>query len=376
MAVRYWVGGGASTNWNATSNTNWATSSGGANNASVPTTGDEVIFDANSGSGTSVMNVSLSLVAFDCNGFTGTLTHNSAITLTISGNDASASVNGVAYRLGSGMTYTVAAGSSANTFTSTSGTTTLNSNGKLMANSTFNGAGGTFTIAGPSFSFSSAAGMTLTAGTFDCATNNPDINLAAFASNNSNTREVKCGNGTWTFTPTTASGNVWDYTTITGLTHTKNSSNFVINCVNSPSSGGNFVTGGNTIVYNNITFNGSSSQNREQGISGAIKCNNLTLNDAFIWVVNSSATSTIQGVLTCTGTSAHPVNIYTQNSGGTSFATIDLTNASPSNVWTEVRGIHFTTSTFTAASSFDQGGNTGVSITNPATTSGGGLIIG
>jgi hypothetical protein len=46
MADRYWVGG--SGNWNATSTTNWAASSGGASGASAPTSADNVIFDTNS----------------------------------------------------------------------------------------------------------------------------------------------------------------------------------------------------------------------------------------------------------------------------------------------------------------------------------------
>ena len=45
MADRYWVGGTG--NWNST--TKWSTSSGGASGASVPTSSDNAIFDANSG---------------------------------------------------------------------------------------------------------------------------------------------------------------------------------------------------------------------------------------------------------------------------------------------------------------------------------------
>ena len=47
MADRYWVGGSGS--WNSTSK--WSTTSGGASGASVPTSVDNAIFDANSGSG-------------------------------------------------------------------------------------------------------------------------------------------------------------------------------------------------------------------------------------------------------------------------------------------------------------------------------------
>jgi hypothetical protein len=45
MATRYWVGGAG--NWSST--TKWSASSGGASGASVPTSADDVVFDANSG---------------------------------------------------------------------------------------------------------------------------------------------------------------------------------------------------------------------------------------------------------------------------------------------------------------------------------------
>lgn len=58
MANRYWVGGSGT--WNASSTTNWSTSSGGASGASAPNTGDAAIFDANSNTGTNDFTVTLS----------------------------------------------------------------------------------------------------------------------------------------------------------------------------------------------------------------------------------------------------------------------------------------------------------------------------
>lgn len=46
MANRYWVGDGGT--WNSSSSSHWSTSSGGTGGASVPTTEDDVFFDANS----------------------------------------------------------------------------------------------------------------------------------------------------------------------------------------------------------------------------------------------------------------------------------------------------------------------------------------
>lgn len=50
MATRYWVGGNGY--WHKTATANWSATSGGAGGASAPTSADDVIFDANSGSGT------------------------------------------------------------------------------------------------------------------------------------------------------------------------------------------------------------------------------------------------------------------------------------------------------------------------------------
>jgi hypothetical protein len=49
MATYYWVGGSGT--WDATLKTNWASASGGAGGAGVPTSADNCLFDANSGTG-------------------------------------------------------------------------------------------------------------------------------------------------------------------------------------------------------------------------------------------------------------------------------------------------------------------------------------
>jgi hypothetical protein len=47
MANRFWVGGTA--NWDITAGSKWSTVSGGSGGSAVPTTSDDVFFDANSG---------------------------------------------------------------------------------------------------------------------------------------------------------------------------------------------------------------------------------------------------------------------------------------------------------------------------------------
>ena len=82
-ASRYWVGGGSSVNWNATGNTNWAGSSGGAGNQSVPAATDDVFFDTTASSAT--ISATITILSFTKSvGYTGTITRNAV--LTVAGN--------------------------------------------------------------------------------------------------------------------------------------------------------------------------------------------------------------------------------------------------------------------------------------------------
>lgn len=319
MATRFWVGGGSSTNWSATANTNWAATSGGANNASVPTTGDAVVFDASSGAGTSVMDVALSLIAMDCNGFTGTLTHNVSITLTISGNDAGAPASNT-LRFSSGMTYTAASNSRLITMTSTSGTSSITCNGKTIGSLTCNGVGGTFQQS-DSLLIRSDGTLTLTNGTFNA--NGFDVTAGFVSSNNSNTRTMTMGSGTWTLAG--FNGNLWDYTTTTGLTHTPTAAPIIWN-INNPNGGSTFVSGGKS--YGPLTINGNVSggtQNSRSLGSGSPTFAALTINSSCY--LNLSNTITITGALTING-SAFNSMVQMQGPSGAVTVTFNLGAAS------------------------------------------------
>ena len=90
MATRYWVTGGTG---NYDSTTNWSTSSGGVSGATVPTSADDTIWDANSGAGTVAINVSSEAKSIDFTNFTGTVDFQD--TLAVFGN----------MTLGAGMTF-------------------------------------------------------------------------------------------------------------------------------------------------------------------------------------------------------------------------------------------------------------------------------
>jgi len=113
MAARFWVSGG---NGNINSTTNWSATSGGASGASVPTSADDVTFDAN-GDSNATINVTATWLSLTItSGYTSTMTHNAV--LTVAGN--------VTF----GANYTIA-GSSSMTISATS---TITSNGKTWPN--------------------------------------------------------------------------------------------------------------------------------------------------------------------------------------------------------------------------------------------------
>lgn len=79
IADRYWVGGTA--DWNGTAASKWATSSGGAGGASEPGTGDNVFFDAASGTVTVTVTGGVNCQDITFTGFTGTLAGTATIAI-------------------------------------------------------------------------------------------------------------------------------------------------------------------------------------------------------------------------------------------------------------------------------------------------------
>lgn len=82
MASRYWVGGSGT--WVGGNTANWSATSGGAGGASVPTSADDVFFDANSGGGNIAGTGDAKTI--DMRGFTGTFTSSGNTIYLASGN--------------------------------------------------------------------------------------------------------------------------------------------------------------------------------------------------------------------------------------------------------------------------------------------------
>lgn len=212
MASRYWVGGTA--NWDATAGTKWSTTSGGAGGAAVPTTADDVFFDANSGSGVVTISATANCLTLDASAFAGSITHN-AVTLTVAG---------TLFKLKTSADGWTAVASSVITFTST-GSVSIDTSGKTLGSVTLNGAGGVFTLASALTNLATST-LTLTAGHFDA--NDFDVNVGAFDSSNSNTRTLSMGNGNWYLSSVTDASSVWTTATYTNLTFNKEGANITI----------------------------------------------------------------------------------------------------------------------------------------------------
>lgn len=76
---KYWVGGDGNTNDSA----HWAATSGGAGGAGVPASSNEIVVDANSGTGTMIVNANLACRSFRSAASAITLQKNSSIALNI-----------------------------------------------------------------------------------------------------------------------------------------------------------------------------------------------------------------------------------------------------------------------------------------------------
>jgi len=118
MASRFWVTGGTG-NWNDTSN--WSATSGGASGASVPGSADTAAFDASSGAGTAMLDISPTIQTLTCTGFTGTLAFG---TNTISLNSTGTIFTGATTMTVTGTPLIICTNSSATSRTITPGAVT------------------------------------------------------------------------------------------------------------------------------------------------------------------------------------------------------------------------------------------------------------
>lgn len=239
---------------------NWSATNTWVGNI-VPTLTDDVVLDGTSGAVT--IDTNATCRSLDCAGYTATLTHAAAVTLTIG--DTTAGAGNVALRLASGR-YTLGnSATSAIVFASTSATQqTITTAGNTLGNVTWNGAGGKWQLADALIA--TGGTLTLTAGSLD--TNGQAVAAVGLASTNTNTRSLTLGTSTFTLSGTTTA---WDTTTTTGLTFSAASST--------------------------VTFTGAATMS-----SGALTFGTVTCNAAGAFTLPAAACAF--GTLTRTGTAS------------------------------------------------------------------------
>jgi len=272
--------------WDGTAGTKWALTSGGAGGEAVPTTADDVYFDANSAGIVTIATGNTGAKSIDCTGFTGTIAGTVAITvgggITIS--------SGMTYSYTGSITITgtgtlISAGNTLNNIFRIDGTSIVVTLGDALniASRTLNVLAGTF----------DTAGYTFTGGTL-------------FSSNAIN-RSVILNSSTLTLSQTTAI----DFLTSTNLTFNAGTSQITLSGTSAS------IAGGSQTFYN-VTFTSASAGTRN--ITGANTFNNLTLNASATGLSQLSIADnqTVNGTLTCAGTSAIQRGFVRSNTIGTS----------------------------------------------------------
>lgn len=182
MANRYWVGGTGT--WDAADTTHWSATSGGASGAAVPTSADDVFFDA-------LSNATGYTVTIGANANTRSVN----IAGPASGNVTFANVAfqwniyGNLTTAGTGITWSLA--STPFNFKSTSTGNTITTNGLVLANSVvFDGVGGSW-ILQDNYTTGATQSFTLTNGILDL--NSKTLSVGLFSSTNSNVRTLAFG---------------------------------------------------------------------------------------------------------------------------------------------------------------------------------------
>lgn len=314
MADRYWVGGTG--DWDASNTTNWSTTSGGTGGASVPTSNDDVFFDANSGSGTATVGASINCANLNFTGYTG----------TFAGGSWYIYVHG-SLTLAPGMTHTYGGRYQ---FQGSPSGATITSAGHTISRVIINGTGDWTLQDNLVTSFGVSNSFTLVQGTVSF--NNFNVTYSGYlVTLGSGTKVLNAGTGTLT-------GSGISVSSATNQTLNTSSSSLIINTTGSPGSPRAFIDPpvGGSLTFTNVTISGGR-----------------TTTAPYQDPVYIYATVTITGDFTATGTAQRPLTLF----GIRGSSTINVTGTV---VLTDVNLHHMTCGgTWAGTRVGDAGGNTG-----------------
>ena len=333
MANRFWVGG--TDNWDGTAGTKWALTSGGAGGQAVPTSIDNVHFDASSGS----VTVTISGIGTDvCNnldftGFTGTFSDNNVDTqLNIYGS----------LTLGAGMTFSLTATNSDIQLLGT-GSFNIATNGIIITCSLSpNISGGTWTLQ-DDLNISNI--LNVNQGTFNA--NNKNVNIVTLYSSYATSRTLTMGSGTWILTGT---GTVWDCSISTGLTLNCNTS--TIKLIGDTTATQSVFHGGGLTYYN---FWDASTGTGVEFVYESNTFNNFKIDTGRKFRFYDGTTTTVSS-LTAIGSPGNIIQLLHVTTNWTLFCSSGNITVDYCQIWnsTATGG-----ATFNATNSIDSGGNTG-----------------
>jgi len=307
----YWRGGTG--NWSDT--TKWATTSGGAGPAAIPTSLDAVIFNSASNATAYVATIDIGITIARCASFnmagpgSGNVTLAGSVSIAFHGNVTFAAT-------GITRTYTGAMSWAGN------GSYTFNTNGLALASScTVNGIGSTWTL-GFNTNIGALSTFIVTYGSFSTSASNYSITAGTFSSNNSNIRTINLNGSTLTL----GSSGPFQVTS-TNLTFNAGTSTITMDA-----SAPTFSGGGQT--FYNVTFN------QPTGLTATINgTNTFTANLTFtgrttvgISSASFAANQTINGTLVVSAGSGGAFrNFLASDTIGTSrtltCAAVSLTDA-------------------------------------------------
>jgi hypothetical protein len=328
MADRFWRGGTG--NWNNTAF--WSTSDGGGGGASVPGTGDDVYFTANSNTGTGsftvTVNVDSGCRSFTASGLDGTMTLGGSSQLSVYGSMSLPASNFTWSHTGVLL------------FATNSTSKTINMNGKTAGGAVeFANSGGPATDTWQlSAAFATSGAVTYRAGTLDI--NGYSFTAASLASVLAETKTLTFGSGGSIVL--TGTGTVWNYSG-SNLT-ISDTANANITLTNTTATARTFA--GGDLTYGTLSIGGSTGtstltitgSNTFAAIASTkTVAHTIAFTDSTTQTVGAwSVAGTVGNVVTLQGSSTAGWNIaYT----GTyvpeqiDYLSISRSTATPAGVW-------------------------------------------
>ena len=359
MATYYWVGGAGT--WDTTTTTRWATSSGGAGGAGVPTAADNVIINTSSGTGQIICTGSV------CLDLTVTATQGISLGDGSGGLSTTLSVYGsLSFPSGGSFSVAANAGTSFNIiFAATTTGKTVSFNSKNLVPITFNGVGGGWTLTSTLTLADAFSTLTLTAGSLN--TNGQAINfngsVNSFNISGSTARSLILGASVITIGG--FSGCSWNAGTTTNLTFDAGTSNIVIAL---GTSGNPFSFAGGGLTYYNLTLAGVG--NILLSITGINTFGSITSTSIVAHTITFGAAQTINN-WNITGSSGNVVTVNSSAVGTQRTITYTGSNKIVMN-YMSIRDINFSYTlgasnpylVYAGANSTNLGNNLGIAFIN------------